>query len=208
MVRVVDSWPSLPFGGSPRGRFCTASSCFSSGSSNLLRRGHHFRWVGILADLCTGKLVFPMSFGVVPHLPLVWSCATDLPQSLPGGARGGLLLSVPGGGPCPCLMLYIVPMVIDCLFCALGPSDYVLTVPLWAIISGRSHYLFYPIGTMCFPGRVEVALTNRAAVDVRVVGVRRCYQFRWAGILADLCTGKPVCPMSFGVVLRHRPPYL
>ena len=73
---VVLFWPSLPFGGSPRGRFCTASSCFSSGSSNLLRRGHHYRWVGILADLCTGKLVFPMSFGVVPHLPLVWSCAT------------------------------------------------------------------------------------------------------------------------------------
>ena len=45
-----------------------------------------------------------MSFGVVPHLPLVWSCATDLPQSLPGVARGGLLLSVPGGGPCPCLI--------------------------------------------------------------------------------------------------------
>ena len=60
--------------------------------------------------------------------PSVWSCATDLPQSLPGGARGGLLLSVPGGGPCPCLLLYIVPTVIDCLFRALGPSDYVLTV--------------------------------------------------------------------------------
>ena len=41
-------------------------------------------------------------------------------------------------------MLYIVPMVIYCLFCALGPSDYVLTVPLWAIISGRFLYLFYP----------------------------------------------------------------
>ena len=121
---VVLFWPSLPFGGSPRGRFCTASSCLSSGSSNLLRRGHHFRWAGILADLCTGKLVFPMSFGVVPHLPLVWSCATDLPQSLPGGARGGLLLSVPGGGPCPCLILYIVPMVIDCFFAPLGPRTF------------------------------------------------------------------------------------
>ena len=57
MVRVVDSWPSLPFGGSPRGRFCTASSCFSSGSSNLLRRGHHYSWAVILADLCTGEPV-------------------------------------------------------------------------------------------------------------------------------------------------------
>ena len=63
--RVVDSWPSLLFGGLPRGRFCTASSCFSSGSSNLLRRGHHFRWAGILPDLCTGQLVFPVSSGVV-----------------------------------------------------------------------------------------------------------------------------------------------
>ena len=54
---VVDFWPSLPFGGSPRGRFCTASSCFSSGSSNLLRRGHHYSWAVILADLCTGEPV-------------------------------------------------------------------------------------------------------------------------------------------------------
>ena len=101
-------------------------------------------------------------------------------------------------------MLYIVPMVIDCLFCALGPSDYILTVPLWAIISDRSHYLFYPIRMMCFPGQVEVALTNRAAVDVWVVGVLvGVTNYRWAGILADLCTGKPVCPIPFGVVLRH-----
>ena len=63
--RVVDFWPSLPFGGSPRGRFCTASSCLSSGSSNLLRSGHQFRWAGILADLCTGKPVCLVSFGVV-----------------------------------------------------------------------------------------------------------------------------------------------
>ena len=55
--RVVDFWPSLPFGGSPRGRFCTASSVLLSGSSNLLRSGHQFRWAVILADLCTGEPV-------------------------------------------------------------------------------------------------------------------------------------------------------
>ena len=57
----------------------------------------------------------------------------------------GLFRSVPGG---PAIFLHIVPMVIDCLFCALGPLDYVLTVSLWAIISGKSLYIFYPIGTM------------------------------------------------------------
>ena len=45
---------------------------------------------------------------------------------------------------------------------------------------------------MCFPGRVEVALTNQAAVDVRVVGVLRGLHYSWAVILADLCTGQPV----------------
>ena len=126
--RVVDFWPSLPFGGSPRGRFCTASSCFSSGSSNLLRRGHHFRWAGILADLCTGKLVFPVSSGVVLA-----------PQTSPSH----FLAELGGDFFFPCQVVVHARAYFFTSFrwlltvslrpWALGP----LTVPLWAIISGR-----------------------------------------------------------------------
>ena len=56
MVRVVDSWPSLPFSGSPRGLEARQFGA-SRGSSNLLSSGHHYRWAVILADLCTGEPV-------------------------------------------------------------------------------------------------------------------------------------------------------
>jgi len=54
--------------------------------------------------------------------PPVWSLRHRPPPSHFLAELGGdFLLSVPGGGPCPCLMLYVVPMVIDCLFAPLGP---------------------------------------------------------------------------------------
>ena len=92
--------------------------------------------------------------------PSVLRCgvgATDLPQSLPGGARGGLLVSVPGGGPCPCLFLYIVPMVIDCFFASLGPRTFnsaTLGHYLWQI-----SFISFILSERCadVPGRVEVA---------------------------------------------------
>ena len=56
MVRVVDSWPSLPFSGLPRGLEARQFGA-SRGSSNLLSSGHHYSWAFILADLCTGEPV-------------------------------------------------------------------------------------------------------------------------------------------------------
>ena len=140
--------------------------------------------------------------------PSVWSCATDLPQSLPGGARGGLSSLRARWST---YIFYIVPKVHshrpDSWRCktaitGLGPLEDSRRNDVFPLRVVRVESV---IGVA--PGGPHCRGVSRPSLGVP--GGTRCLIFSWGhhyrccpccsvADLADLCTGEPGLP----VVLR------